>query len=136
MSSFIDSDPTVRALQFSLDGLAKRAQVATNDIANADTPNYKARDIDFNTSLAAALGETGAGALMLAQSAPGHLKAAGANRYGAAVKYRREYQASVDGNTVNMDVERAAFAENAIHMEAVLSFIHTDFKDLSAALQP
>jgi flagellar basal-body rod protein FlgB len=55
MSTFIDSDPTVKALQFSLDGLAKRVQVASNDIANADTPNYKASEVTFEGSLRQAL---------------------------------------------------------------------------------
>jgi flagellar basal-body rod protein FlgB len=55
MSTFIDSDRTVQALQFSLDGLSKRAQVVTNDIANADTPNYKASEVTFEGSLRRAL---------------------------------------------------------------------------------
>ncbi|MDE3075835.1 MAG: flagellar basal body rod protein FlgB [Chloroflexota bacterium] len=55
MSSFVDNDLTVRALQFSLDGLSKRAQVASNDIANADTPNYKASVVTFEDNLRRAL---------------------------------------------------------------------------------
>src|SRR5690349_4795496 len=51
MASFIDGDVTMRALQFSLDGLSKRTQVATNDIANADTPNYKSSVVSFEDSL-------------------------------------------------------------------------------------
>ncbi len=129
-------DQEMNFSQTALDLRAYRQELLASNIANADTPNYKARDINFNTSLAAALGESGAGALMLAQTAPGHLKAAGANRYGAAVKYRREYQASVDGNTVNMDVERAAFAENALQMEALITFVRAQFKDLTAAVSP
>ncbi|OIQ97325.1 flagellar basal body rod protein FlgB [mine drainage metagenome] len=129
-------DQEMNFSQTALDLRAYRQELLASNIANADTPNYKARDINFNTSLAAALGESGAGALMLAQTAPGHLKATGANRYGAAVKYRREYQASVDGNTVNMDVERAAFAENALQMEALITFVRAQFKDLTAAVSP
>ena len=55
MASFIDSDVTMRALQFTLDGLSKRVQVASNDIANADTPNYKASVVSFEDSLKSAL---------------------------------------------------------------------------------
>ncbi len=122
--------------QTALDLRAYRQELLASNIANADTPNYKARDIDFSASLEGALGASAAGALALEQTAPGHLKAAGANRYGAAVKYRREFQASVDGNTVNMDVERAAFAENALQMEALIAFVRAQFKDLTAAVSP
>jgi flagellar basal-body rod protein FlgB len=55
MSSFIDGDKTIKALQFSLDGLSKRVQVASNDIANADTPNYKASEVTFEGNLRKAL---------------------------------------------------------------------------------
>lgn len=55
MSSFIDTDKTVQAMQFTLDGLAKRTQVASNDISNADTPNFKSSEVTFEGSLRQAL---------------------------------------------------------------------------------
>ncbi len=122
--------------QKALNLRAYRQELLASNIANADTPNYKARDIDFKAALDGALGKTQGGALALAQTAPGHLAAAGTNSFGAAVKFRDEQQASLDGNTVSMDVERAAFAENAIHMEAMLSFVNNQFKMLNNALQP
>ena len=122
--------------QTALNLRAYRQELLASNIANADTPHYKARDIDFKTALAGALGNAQGGTLTLMQTAAGHLPAAGSNRFGAALQYRSEQQASVDGNTVNMDVERAAFAENAIQMEAMLTFVNGRFKTLANALSP
>ncbi len=134
MASRIDQELNVS--QTALGLRAYRQELLASNIANGDTPNFKARDIDFKSSLNAALGGSAATQLPLAQTAAGHLPASGGNRYGAALQYRTDYQSSVDGNTVNMDVERGAFAENALHMEALLSFVRDKFKDLNAAVQP
>jgi len=122
--------------QTALNLRAYRQELLASNIANADTPNFKARDIEFNSALNGALGKSASGSLALTKTAAGHLTAAGANRYDAPVQYRTEFQPSVDGNTVNMDIERAAFAENALQMEALLTFVKSDLKDLNAALQP
>jgi len=133
MISRIDQD--MHFSQTALNLRAYRQELLASNIANADTPNYKARDIDFKSALDGALGKAQGGALALVQTAPAHLGAAGANSYGAAVQFRGEQQSSVDGNTVSIDVERAAFAENAIQMEAMMTFINSRFKTLSSALQ-
>lgn len=122
--------------QTALNLRAYRQELLASNIANADTPHYKARDIDFKEALAGALGNAQGGSLALAQTAAGHMAAAGANRFGAALGYRSEQQSSVDGNTVNMDVERAAFSENAIQMEAMLTFVNGRFKTMANALSP
>jgi len=122
--------------QTALNLRAYRQELLASNIANADTPNYKARDIDFKAALEGALGKGQSGALALVQTSERHLPAAGSNRFGAAVQYRSEEQSNVDGNTVSMDVERAAFAENAIQMEAMLTFINGRFKTLNSAIQP
>ena len=114
-----------------------RQELLASNIANADTPHFKARDMDFKSAFAAALGRTGADAgapLDMARTQAGHLAADGANPYGAAVEYRAEYQGAVDGNTVNMDVERAAFAENALQVEALITFITKRFQGLERAI--
>lgn len=129
-------DQQMNFSQTALNLRAYRQELLASNIANADTPNFKARDVDFKSALDGALGKSRSGSLALTQTAPGHLAAAGDNRYAAPVQYRTEFQSSVDGNTVNMDVERAAFAENAMQMEALLTFVRGDFKDLNAALQP
>lgn len=123
--------------QTALNLRAARQEVLASNIANADTPHFKARDIDFKAALNGALGRAVAGQppLALARTSAQHLdKAAG----GAAANllYRTELQSSVDGNTVDMDTERAAFAENAIQFEAMLTFINGKLKTMSAAIQP
>lgn len=113
---------------------AYRQQVLASNIANADTPHYKARDIDFKASLQGAMGGRG-GQLDLFRTAPRHLPAGEGAPAGARLMYRTETQSSVDGNTVDMDVERAAFAENAIQYEAGITFINQMLRHIQSALQ-
>ena len=115
-----------------------RQELLASNIANADTPYFKARDVDFKSALGAALGSAGATAaapLAMTRTRAGHQAGVSDTPYGAAVKYRAEYQGAVDGNTVNMDVERAAFAENALQTEALITFINSRFSTLSAAIR-
>ncbi|NMG32157.1 flagellar basal body rod protein FlgB [Aromatoleum evansii] len=124
------------ALQFHQSALnlqAQRQQMLASNIANADTPNYKARDIDFRSALKGALGER-MGPLALASTSSRHLDVAEQMPFGAYVGYRREFQSSVDGNTVNMDVERAAFAENSVHYEASVTFINGLLRSMQTAI--
>jgi flagellar basal-body rod protein FlgB len=115
-----------------------RQELLASNIANADTPYYKARDVDFKAALGAALGNRNAATLppvTLARTQAGHLGSNGESAYSGAAKYRSEYQGAVDGNTVNMDVERAAFAENALQLEALITFINGRFRTLQTAIQ-
>jgi len=118
---------------------AQRQELLASNIANADTPNYKARDIDFGSALQNALaGKTG-NATNLATTAQSHIgrgKPTGdllAN--GTPVLYRGEVQGNVDGNTVDMDVERNQFADNALRYEAGITLINHQIKGLLAAIQ-
>ena len=110
-----------------------RQQLLASNIANADTPNYKARDIDFKNALQGALsGASGA----LTTTSSRHLATSPGRDAGAApLLYRAPLQGSVDGNTVDMDVERSQFADNAIHYEAGLTFLTHEIKLMLAALQ-
>ena len=124
------------ALQFHQTALnlqAQRQQMLASNIANADTPNYKARDIDFRSALKGALGER-MGPLALASTSSRHLDVSEQMPFGAYVGYRREFQSSVDGNTVNMDAERAAFAENSVHYEASVTFINGLLRSMQTAI--
>ena len=115
--------------------LANRLQVLAANIANSDTPNYKARDIDFAAALKNAVAGRGNGGLEMARSSGRHL--AGSSDVGpGTLMYRKETQASADGNTVNMDVERSQFSENAIQYEAGLIFLTPPLRMMSAAIQP
>jgi flagellar basal-body rod protein FlgB len=129
------------ALQFQQSALrlrAERQQVLASNIANADTPNYKARDIDFSSALKQAVTATNAPAGgALTATSPNHLAGnpAGLTASGVPVLYRTAAQGSVDGNTVDMDVERSQFADNALRYEAGVTFVAGQLKKLLSAVQ-
>jgi len=119
---------------------AQRTAVLANNIANADTPNFKAQDIDFRTVLAGTAGAgAGAGAgsraLQLAPTNGTHLAGA-ANAAGgtAPLRYRVPLAPSLDGNTVDVQLEQAAFADNSVRYQAALSFLSSKFRDLMTAI--
>lgn len=95
---------------------SERMAVLASNIANAATPNYKARDFDFNQ------------ALQLAND--GHKNAAS-----AAIEYRVPLQPSIDGNTVELSTEQALFGENAVQYRTTLSFLEGRINTLSRALR-
>lgn len=127
-------DTLLQVKRTALNARAYRQELLASNIANADTPNFKARDIDFKGALQGALAGRMDGNLSLARTSSRHLGNGVDQAFGGAVKYRTEFQPNVDGNTVNMDVERAAFAENAIQMEAMLTFIRGDLGTLQTAM--
>lgn len=113
---------------------SQRHQVLASNIANADTPHYKARDFNFETAMQNAMaGRQNAGGVALARTAAGHI-AGGASSGAAAVQYRKETQSAVDGNTVDMDVERAQIAENAMQYQILTQLIGDKFKGIRSAL--
>lgn len=133
MTSRIDS--SLQFQQTALNLRAARQELLASNIANADTPNYKARDIDFASALQGALSGT-VGSLPLNATSPRHLSGAtGDSVMGAPVMYRTVLQPSADGNTVDMDVERAQFADNALRYEASVRFVSDKVKDVLTALQ-
>lgn len=114
----------------------RRQELIASNIANADTPNYKARDLDFRAAFDVAVSGRADG-LTLATTSPRHLAGDAAvtgGEFAGALKYRSEFQPSVDGNTVNMDIERGAFAENAVRIEAALRFLTDDIKEMQLAM--
>jgi len=120
-----------------------RQQVLASNIANADTPNYKARDVDFNAALQGALARDAQtaqspAASTLATTAPNHMTGASTADVGpggAPLLYRKPSQGSVDGNTVDVDTERAQFADNALRYEASLTMLNHQIKAMLAAIQ-
>ncbi|HOI52217.1 flagellar basal body rod protein FlgB [Azonexus caeni] len=118
----------------ALDLRAQRQQVLASNIANADTPNYKARDFDFSQAMAQAMaGRPSDGALPLARTSAGHL-GAGNGAGSVRLQYRGEAQSAVDGNTVDMDVERAQIADNAIQYQILTQLISDKFSGLRTAM--
>ncbi len=125
------------ALFFQQQALSLRANrqgVLATNIANADTPHYKARDFDFSAALKDAVAGRSTGGLPLANTTARHLPG-GVSAGSPQSMYRKEIQSSVDGNTVDMDIERAQFAENAVQYEASLAFITHQIKTLMSAVQ-
>jgi flagellar basal-body rod protein FlgB len=114
----------------------QRQQVLASNIANADTPNYKARDMDFKAALQGALsGSPVAGGVALATTSPGHLAGKAGLSGNAGLLYRTPSQGSVDGNTVDVDAERAAFAENAVQYEFNLTRITGQIQSMLTSIQ-
>lgn len=128
-------DQNLRVHQTALNLQAYRQQLLASNIANSDTPNYKARDIEFRDALGAALGK---GHWMhppvLAKTHPRHLSVKAESSPERFVRYRAEWQSAVDGNTVDMDMERAAFAENSVHYEASVTFINGLLRTMQTAI--
>jgi flagellar basal-body rod protein FlgB len=127
------------ALRFNQEALglrARRQEILAANIANADTPNYKARDVDFSSELRRAVEQgPGANALMLATTSARHVHAGPAIATDPDLLFRVPAQSSIDGNTVEMDTERVNFADNAVRYEAGLTVISSKVKALLTALQ-
>ncbi len=133
-------DSLDRLFQFQANALnvrAYRQQLLASNIANADTPGYKARDIDFAAALRSAdAGKTDSSSTVpLRVSSERHLASLSTSSAPAEALYRNGQQPSIDGNTVDMDVERNRFAENAVHYDANLAFLNAQIKLMTAALQ-
>ncbi len=114
------------SLSFQSEALKLRSQrqeLLAANIANADTPNYKARDFDFSRALenAARTGSPIAGR----SSPPAQI----------AVSERTDGKQGLDGNTVDLDTERVQFADNALRYEATLRFINGKLRTLLSAIQ-
>lgn len=142
---------------------AERQRVIASNIANGDTPGYAARDIDFASALRNATGTSGGSGARLSLTASqgssipslgnddqvgdggGVMRAGfmpiptvgmgGSGGGDGKVGYAVQTQPSMDGNSVDLDRERAAFADNAVHYEATLRFINGQAKTLLTAIQ-
>ncbi len=124
-----------KALGIHADALqvrSRRLELLASNLANADTPNYKARDIDFR----AALGHAEQGlAVAVRRTHAGHMPAGGAGPGMLEPQYRIPNQPSLDGNTVDTQLEQAAFSQNAVQYQASLDFLNTRFRGLRTALR-
>lgn len=130
------------ALSFHQNALRVRGQrqelIAAN-IANADTPNFKARDIDFKSAMQSAVAGMSKEVFNTAKTSAQHLDGmpskGASNGTAGEPLFRPIIQGSVDGNTVDMDVERNQFADNGIRYEASLTLINSQLKQMLAAIQ-
>ena len=134
-------DKLDNALHFNREALnlrAERQKVLANNIANADTPNFKARDFDFASELSSAVGKgrAGRGGMELSTTSSRHLSGHSSSPAVRDLQYRVPDQPSLDGNTVDMDRERANFADNSMRYQASLTMMKSSISRLKAAMQP
>lgn len=127
-------DAAFRFNQEALNLRARRQEVLSSNIAHADTPNYKARDIDFSSTLTQAV-ERGRQSVSLATTSSRHLAGEATVMNDAELLYRVPTQSSIDGNTVDMDAERINFAENAVRYESSLTVLSGRIKSMLSAIQ-
>jgi flagellar basal-body rod protein FlgB len=132
----------------ALEVYSQRADVLAANLANADTPGYLAKDIDFRSALAAASQGDGqgdgqrasgasGGALQPQSTSPDDLTASSPQSGVSTqqyLKYRVPLAPSLDGNTVDSQMEESAFAENNVRYEAALTFIEGDFNNLNTVI--
>jgi flagellar basal-body rod protein FlgB len=149
MQSVLDNYLGIHAQALALEG--QRTNVLAANLANVDTPNYKARDMDFKAALVAASGQSDASTLTLTTSSPTDLTSGGTLAGAAAggeaasgapgsaanptyLKYRVPLAPALDGNTVDEQLEQSAFAENSVRYQASLAFLNTKLRDLLTAI--
>lgn len=112
-----------------------RHQVLASNIANADTPHYKARDFDFKAAFETAVGKReGMGQVGVAKTHAGHLGGVAGAAGAVNLQYRTETQSAVDGNTVDMDVERAQIADNAMQYQIISQFLSDRLRGMRTAI--
>ncbi len=130
-------------MRFNLDGVmgiheqalylrSYRTSVLATNLANEDTPNYQARDIDFKKVLRQFDGDKTAPELLTTHAK--HLSASGQGVWGSELLYRTPLQPSLDNNTVDGHIEKAQFAQNALQYQATLSFLNGRISGIMAAL--
>ena len=112
---------------------SERQRLIASNIANADTPGYVARDIDFAQALKEASGGLNP-ASTLAASRPGHISGNSGITSEPKLLYATPSQTNLDRNTVDMDRERANFTDNSVKYEATLRFINAHAKTMLSAI--
>lgn len=130
----ISFDRALGIHQHALGFRSQRAEVLANNIANADTPNFKARDLDF----AAVLAEQQSGGsqgVSLARTSNRHIAGEGLAMGDTALRYTTPHHPSIDQNTVDVQQEQAKYAENAVQFQASFTMLNSKFKGLMSALR-
>ena len=123
---------SLSVLKQAIDLRAQRQQVLASNVANADTPGYKARDFDFQSAMSQSMAGQ-SGGLALATTSGRHL-GTGLGSSEVALQYRKETQSAVDGNTVDMDVERSAMTDNAMQYEVLTKLITDRLQSVKSAM--
>lgn len=114
---------------------AQRAEVLANNIANADTPHYKARDLDFSAVLAEQSEKQSGKQFEMSRTDSRHIVSEGIQLADPALRYRTPFHPSIDQNSVDMQQEQANYAENAVQFQASFTLLNSKFKGLVGALR-
>jgi flagellar basal-body rod protein FlgB len=119
--------------QYTIGARSQRAEVLAENIANADTPGYKSRDVDFSALLGQAQSGQSA-AVNLSRTDEQHI--AGGSSLDTSIMYRNPIQADTgDGNSVDINQERTAFMQNSIEYQTSLEFLNTKINGLLKAIK-
>lgn len=110
---------------------AKRAEVLSSNLVNADTPNYQARDFDFHSALKSELARNNAKKLQTTTT--DHLN--GGTMAGVDLQYRTPTQPSIDGNTVDEHLEHSQFMQNSLEFQTTFTLLNSRFKGLVSAIR-
>jgi flagellar basal-body rod protein FlgB len=113
---------------------AERQRLIAGNIANADTPGFQAREMDFSQALREATGESAVAGRLSATQA-GHLQPQAGAASASGLRYATPAQTNLDSNTVDMDRERASFADNSVKYEATLRFINGSVRSMLEAMR-
>ncbi len=111
---------------------SQRAELLASNMANADTPNYKARDIDFQSAMKMAVKGQSTG---IETTHSNHINVSGGQFSSPAMQYRATVQDSLDGNTVDEQIEQAQFMQNSVQYQASLNFLGGKFRGLLSAIR-
>jgi flagellar basal-body rod protein FlgB len=124
---------------------ADRQRVIASNIANADTPGYASRDVNFKAALGDALDSSNAASRLTLSSSASPSNGSGDARHiplqsatsslGSDLTYTTQSQPTMDGNSVDLDQERANFVDNSVHYEATLRFINGASRTILSAIQ-
>jgi len=114
---------------------ARRAEVLANNLANADTPNYQARDLDFSAMLKARASTENRAPLTAKVTHSLHISVGGQAADNEDLKFRVPTQAAIDGNSVDAEAEQARYAENTLRFQSSFTLLNNQFKGLLAAIR-
>ncbi|MEE9494039.1 MAG: flagellar basal body rod protein FlgB [Gammaproteobacteria bacterium] len=127
----IGFDAALGNLDDSLKVYSKRTEILASNLANTDTPGYKARDIDFRQALSRADNHQN---IKLATTNKAHLSGSNSGMNTMETLYRTPLQPSLDGNTVDSHIEQQEFTQNAIRYQSTLTFLTGRIRGLKTAL--
>ncbi len=131
----INFDKALGIHEQALSFRAQRAEVLANNIANADTPHYKARDLDFASVLSAQADQTAQKQPLMQRTNSQHFDVEPLQLVDPALRFRNPHHASIDQNSVDLQVEQSTYAENSVQFQASFTLLNSKFKGLMTALR-